>query len=163
MSKTFLTKNDLPEGVRIAMCELLNKSLAAAIDLSLQSKLAHWNVKGPAFMQLHKLFDDVFAESTEWVDMLAERVVQMGAVAEAGLATIVERTCLPGYSTTISAGKDHVDAMSTALATFGKDMRAGIQKAAKAGDDDTADLYTEVSRGVDKMLWFVEAHLQNDR
>jgi starvation-inducible DNA-binding protein len=39
-------------------------------------------------------------------------------------------------------------------------VRAGIDAAAQAGDQDTADLFTEVSRSVDKYLWFVEAHAE---
>jgi starvation-inducible DNA-binding protein len=51
-------------------------------------------------------------------------------------------------------------ALSGALAEFGASTRRAIDLAADGGDADTADLFTEVSRGVDKLLWLVEAHLQ---
>jgi starvation-inducible DNA-binding protein len=163
MSTIHPTKNDLPEATRKELITLLNVELASAVHLGLQAKQAHWNVKGPQFLQLHELFDQVYTEATAWVDTIAERAVQLGGVAEATLELIAKRSKLPAYGLQLSAGREHVDAISSALAQFGKSVRAAIDAAAKAGDADTADLFTEVSRGADKLLWFVEAHLQADR
>jgi starvation-inducible DNA-binding protein len=60
-------------------------------------------------------------------------------------------------------GPSRVEALSSALAAFGKSARKAIGEADDLGDLDTADLFTEVSRGIDKWLWFVEAHLQAER
>jgi len=60
-------------------------------------------------------------------------------------------------------GRSHVEALSSALAAFGGAARKGIDQANELGDLDTADLFTEISRGIDKWLWFVEAHLQAER
>jgi len=163
MTKTAIkntTKNDLAESAREAMIELLQQSTAEAVDLQTQAKLAHWNVKGENFIALHKLFDDATDEIRNFSDELAERLVQLGGLVEGNVQTIAKTTNLPTYSTEIQAGKDHVDAFSSALATFGAHVRANIDKADQAGDMDTADLFTEVSRGIDKLLWFVEAHNQ---
>ena len=157
------TKNDLPEKVRDKMIELLNARLADATDLQTQTKQAHWNVKGPTFIALHELFDKVNEDVEDYVDLIAERVVQLGGVAEGTSRAIVKRTSLPEYAPRGAAGRDHVEALSSALATFGKLARAAIATSADAGDADTADLFTEVSRGTDKWLWFVEAHLQAER
>ncbi len=156
------TKNDLPADVRQAMADLLNARLADAIDLMLQSKQAHWNVKGMSFIALHELFDEIHAASKAWVDTIAERAVILGGTARGTIASVSAGTHLPPYDESITDGRAHVDAFSTALATFGKHIRASIDTAEKKGDADTADLFTEVSRGVDKMTWFVEAHLQRD-
>ncbi|MDH3201300.1 MAG: DNA starvation/stationary phase protection protein Dps [Myxococcales bacterium] len=161
--KTFPTKNDLSESTRKPVIDLLNANLANAIDLSLQSKQAHWNVKGPDFIQLHELFDQVYAEATAWVDLIAERAVILGGVAEGPLTSVAQKTQLPPYGLDLSSGKDHVDALSRALSVFGKSIRAAIGASEEHGDVDTADLFTEVSRGADKMLWFVEAHLQVEK
>lgn len=155
-----LTKNDLPENVRSEMIALLQQALAASMDLRMQSKQAHWNVKGPSFIALHQLFDTAADEADVYSDDLAERLVQLGGVADGTRGTIAATSKLPAYSTEIRSGKEHVDAYSTALATFGKMVRAAIDTSEKAGDADTADLFTGISRGVDKMLWFVEAHNQ---
>ena len=157
------TKNDLAEGVRGKACELLNARLADAIDLQTQCKQAHWNVKGPDFIALHKLFDDVNEDVEEYVDSIAERVVQLGGVADGTARSVAKRSTLSEYAAKSASGRDHVDALSSALATFGKAARKAIDSASELKDADTADLFTEVSRGTDKWLWMVEAHLQAER
>ncbi len=159
--RLFPTKNDLPAGTRGKVAELLNARLADCIDLQTQCKQAHWNVKGPSFIALHKLFDDINEDVEGYVDLLAERVVQLGGTA-AGTARIVAgRTTLEEYPQ-ITTGEAHVDALSSALAAFGGVTRKAIDQVDELGDADTVDILTEVSRGIDKWLWFVEAHLQGD-
>jgi starvation-inducible DNA-binding protein len=157
------TKNDMPESTRAAMVELLNHRLASAIDLQLQAKQAHWNVRGPHFIALHKLFDEVVDQALEFVDTIAERAAALGGFAEGTLGAVVTRTELPSYPPTIRDGSDHVEALSSSLAAFGKLARLAIDQASSAGDADTADLFTELSRDTDKLLWFVEAHLHAQR
>jgi starvation-inducible DNA-binding protein len=152
------TKNDLPEEVRERVIGLLQASLADAADLQFQAKTAHWNVKGASFIALHELFDRAYAEAVVWTDDIAERIVQLGGVAEGTVQAIAGGTRLGPYPLGIRAGHDHVEAFSTALARFGAHVREAIDAADQAGDADTADLFTGVSRAVDKMLWFVEAH-----
>jgi len=157
------TKNDLPEPTRTKMATLLNARLADSIDLMLQAKQAHWNVKGPEFIALHELFDKVADAASESVDLLAERAVQLGATAEGTIRTASKRSALPEYPVDIVDGCAHVAALSDRLATFGKGVRAAIQEAAGSSDDDTADIFTEISRSIDKYLWFVEAHAGAER
>lgn len=156
------TRNDLAENTRGAMIELLQARLADAVDLSTQSKQAHWNVKGPHFIGLHELFDDVHEHVDVAVDLIAERLVALGGVAKGTARAAAARSTLAEYPLDIAAGTDHCEALSTALATFGKVVRKSIDEADEAGDQDTADLFTEVSRQADKDLWMVEAHLQSD-
>lgn len=163
MQATESTKIDLNPNTRNTMVGLLNEVLADATDMALQAKQAHWNVKGPSFFQLHELFDKVYADATGWVDLVAERAVQLGGVADGTLQNAAQKTRLPRYNTELRAGNDHVEAIAGSLATFCKAVRAAIDAADKAGDAGTADLFTEVSRDADKMLWFVEAHLHADR
>jgi starvation-inducible DNA-binding protein len=160
-SRLFTTKNDIPADARAQIADLLNRRLADCIDLQTQCKQAHWNVKGPSFIGLHKLFDDINTDVEEYVDLLAERVVQLGGVAEGTARCVAERSSLREYPLDISSGLDHVDALSTALASFGRVCREGIDRLNDLGDADGADILTEVSRGVDKWLWFVEAHQQD--
>ncbi len=157
------TKNDLPEATRRKAIELLNSRLADCKDLETQIKHAHWNVKGPNFIGLHELFDKINGEVSEYVDEIAERAVQLGGVAEGTARQVAKRSSLPEYPLHASDGQSHVEGLSTALATFGKFARKAIEEANELGDLDTADLFTEVSRGIDKWLWFVEAHQQADR
>ena len=157
------TENDIALSRRSELNALMNQRLASAIDLQMQMKQAHWNVKGPSFIGLHELFDKV-AEAVEgYVDMIAERIVQLGGVAEGTVRMAAERTRLVEYSPEISEGMAHVEGVARALSTFGEEVRHMIEEADELDDADTADLFTEVSRGIDKWLWFVEAHSQAAR
>ena len=154
------TQNNLPEPIRRKSIDLLNQHLADVLDLGLQAKQAHWNVKGPNFIALHELFDEVVKEVVDYADDIAERAVELGGTA-LGTARIAAKTSrLSEYPLDIDSGREHIAALSRVIATFGKSARAGIDAANALGDADTADLFTEVSRGVDKLLWKVEAHAQ---
>jgi starvation-inducible DNA-binding protein len=159
----FKTKNDLSEAIRAKAIELLNARLADCKDLQTQVKQAHWNVKGPNFIALHKLFDEINDDVEEYVDEIAERAVQLGGVAEGTARMVAKKSTLPEYPANIAEGRAHVEALSSALAAFGKVARKAIDDASAFGDQDTADIFTEISRGTDKWLWFVEAHLQAER
>ncbi len=158
----YRTKNDLPEATRVEVIGLLNQRLADSIDLQTQCKQAHWNVKGPNFIALHKLFDEINEDVEEYVDLLAERVVQLGGIAEGTAGIVVERSTLIDYPVGLSTGAEHVAALSDALAMFGRGARVGIEEMNALEDADSADILTEISRGVDKWLWFVEAHQQGE-
>jgi starvation-inducible DNA-binding protein len=154
------TRNDLPKTVRTKMIELLNARLADAIDLYAQTKQAHWNVKGPQFIALHELFDKIGEAVEDGVDELAERAVELGGTADGTLQSVVKRTTLSAYPVELKAGRDHLKKLADAHAAYGKNLRAAIPTAADAGDVDTSDLFTELSRTADKQLWLLEAHLQ---
>src|SRR5262245_24198732 len=158
----FKTRNDLPEASRVKAVELLNARLADCIDLQTQTKQAHWNVKGPNFIALHELFDKINEDVEDYVDDIAERTVQLGGVAEGTARRVAERSSLSEYPAKAVDGRSHVEALSSALAAFGAAARKAIDQANDLGDLDTADLFTEVSRGIDKWLWFVEAHVQGE-
>src|SRR5437870_2373035 len=158
--RLYPTKNDLPEAARREAIGLLNQRLADAIDLQTQCKQAHWNVKGPSFIALHQLFDQINEAVEDYVDLLAERVVQLGGVAEGTVGVVRERSTLPGYPLALSSGPEHVAALADALAGFGRTARVGIEELTALADADSADILTEISRGVDQWLWFVEAHAQ---
>jgi len=157
------TRIDLPAKKRAPAIKLINERLADMIDLGLQTKQAHWNVKGPSFIALHELFDDIAEGLEEHVDAAAERITALGGIAEGTLQSTAKRTSLSAYPLDISAGRDHVEALAAAIAAVGKLVREAIDESNKLGDADTADLFTGASRYLDKQLWFVEAHLQADK
>lgn len=159
----YTTKNDLPESTREKIVELCNVRIADAIDLQTQCKSAHWNVKGPNFIALHELFDKVNEDVESYVDLIAERAVQLGGTVQATARIVAKRSTLAEYRVQSDSGHDHVEALATALASFGKLARQAIDASNELMDADTADIFTEVSRGVDKWLWMVEAHLQTER
>jgi len=155
------TKIDISEDVRGRMVEILNDRLADAIDLKSQAKQAHWNVKGMNFIALHELFDKVSTEVEDHIDTIAERVTTLGGTAAGTVRIAAQRSSLSEYPLEITDGQSHVEALSNALSDFGKKVRANIDDADASGDKDTADLFTGISREIDKQLWFVEAHIQD--
>lgn len=152
------TRNDLSSKVRASMVALLNDSLADAVDLWTQAKQAHWNVKGPAFIAIHELFDKVAAAAETFADDIAERAVALGGVAM-GTATMASKhSRLDRFPERLPGQEDFLAAVAEALATFGRHVRRAIDTAGDGGDQGTADLFTGISRECDKLLWFVEAH-----
>src|SRR5262245_48321961 len=154
------TRNDLPAQTRERVIAILNQNLADTVDLQLQAKQAHWNVKGSSFIALHELFDKVAEVAREGADELAERATALEGVAEGTVQALGKRSRLKAYPLDISKGREHVAHLADAIASVGKSVRAAIDETSKLGDQDTADLFTQISRELDKQLWFVEAHIQ---
>ena len=157
------TRNDLSTKTRTKVVGVLNARLADAIDLQLQAKQAHWNVRGPNFIALHELFDRIAGDLGGHVDDLAERITALGGTAEGTIQAVVGRSKLPAYALGLTEGRAHLEALSGALARFGKSVRKAIDETGKAGDAGTSDLFTGISRSADKSLWLIESHLQAER
>ncbi len=159
-NKLFNTHNDMPHEVRHAMVTLLNEQLADTFDLYSQTKQAHWNVKGLDFMQLHEFFDMLAESLLEYVDMIAERATALGGIAMGTARMSAQQSRLPEFPTDIFTGKQIVEVLAQRFGHYASTTRAGIEMAATHGDQDTSDLFTEISRTIDKHLWFIDAHLQ---
>lgn len=158
--RTFNTSIDIPEKNRTAAIELLNARLADATDLKTQTKHAHWNVKGPNFIQLHELFDEIAPHFDDYADLLAERAVQLGGVANGTLREAAAGSSIPEYDLNAVSGTEHVKALVKNIAKFATLVREAIDVTDDLDDKDTSDIFTEISRQADKDLWFLEAHLQ---
>jgi starvation-inducible DNA-binding protein len=159
-STHYSTRLDLDESIRTKSIALLNQSLASTLDLKTQVKQAHWNVKGKDFYQLHLLFDEMAEELEEFVDLLAERITALGGYAMGTTRVAAKQSELPEYIFEAVDSMDHVIALAERFAIYAKSVRNGIEETDELGDAVTADVYTEVSRAIDKRLWFLEAHLQ---
>ena len=153
------TRIALPLDTRQTVVALLNGTLAATTDLRTQTKQAHWNVKGKDFYQLHLLFDEMADELEEYSDMVAERITALAGTAMGTARMAASNSILPEYDFDAVGGMEHVAALADRYAAYAKHLREGIDQADEIGDMDTSDLYTEISRTIDKRLWFLEAHL----
>jgi len=149
----------LSEETRETMIGLLNARLADAVALAAAMKQAHWNVRGPNFRGLHELFDDAHGLVDGAVDDIAERITALGGLAAGTVQAAADNTELPSYSTDLVDEQGHVSAVAEQLSAFGGSVRAAIDASSDAGDEGTADLFTGLVREIDKMLWFVEAHV----
>lgn len=150
---------DLKSNSRTTMITMLNQQLASAIDLKLAVKEAHWNVRGSNFIAVHELFDAVAARVEEHVDVMAERIVQLGGKAQGTTQNVAKATALKPYPSDITSQEDHLNAVRDRLFAFGKACRDAIDEADSAGDAGTADIMTAMSRSIDKDQWFVGAHM----
>ncbi len=156
----FPTRNDAPAETRAKVVSLLNQYLADTFDLMSQTKFAHWNVKGPTFIAVHKLFDELAEILENHVDEIAERVTALGGVAMGTARQAAASSRVAEFPAGVHKAQDVVAALADRYAAVGKTVRAAIDETDDLGDRDTADLLTAVSRALDHALYFLEAHLQ---
>jgi starvation-inducible DNA-binding protein len=154
------TSIDLDSETREQVVTLLNQQLADTFDLYSQTKQAHWNVKGPHFIQLHELFDTLASGILPFVDEIAERVTTLGGTAYGTARMASGASRLPEYPGDLYDGLESVQALVERYAALAATTRAAIDTSDELGDVDTSDLFTGVSKGLDKSLWFLEAHIQ---
>lgn len=154
------TRNNLPTNARQVSIALLNARLVDGIDLALVTKQAHWNLKGLQFIGIHEMLDGFRSQQDEWNDTMAERITQLGGTALGRVQDVAKHSQLSAYPPDIYKVPDHLAALIDRYSVVANAVRKSIDEADEAGDADTADLFTEVSRGLDKQLWFLEAHVQ---
>jgi len=154
-----LTRMDIPPEVRRYVVELLNQTLACTVDLRSHVKQAGWNVRGQDFSPLQVLFAATASELDLFADLLAERIAVLGGVARGTAHTAAMQSRLIEYPDALVDGHAHVVALAERFAPYASAMRGSITLAADVEDADTAAVYTDISRGVDKRLWILEAHL----
>lgn len=151
------TQNSVPAGSKERVVALLNQALADLGDLYSQTKQAHWNVRGKKFYQLHLLFDSVADTAEEHWDDVAERAVQLGGYPRGTSRMTASATRLPEWPESLEGEDEFVEAVVARFALVANSIREAIDTAGKLGDLDTADLFTEISRDLDKSLWMLEA------
>jgi starvation-inducible DNA-binding protein len=151
----------LKQNVRSQMVDLLNETLADTIALTLAVKQAHWNLKGRGFIGVHELLDEVADRLRGGADLMAERAVILGGHAHGTVETVGEKSRVEPYPTDAVKIADHIEALKSRFLAVGETVRNAIKAAGDAGDDDTADLFTEVSRALDKDAWFIGANAED--
>ena len=151
------TTNRLPDKTLGETATLLQERLTDSIDLMLHAKQARWNVKGPDFIALHKLFDRVHQEAAKFVDLIAERLVQLGGTARGHSRTTALHSSLPDHAADISSAKKHIAELAHAMSYYGELVRQAITCATQHEDPTTAEVFTEISRSTSSNLWIVEA------
>ena len=159
-TKLYSSAINLSVSQREQLVDLLNQTLAETLDLKTQVKQAHWNVKGMNFIALHTMFDEFSTVLEGYVDMVAERITALGGTAYGTARLAASTSQLPEYDLSAVSGEEHVRTLADRYGRYGSSVRTAIATSGDLGDDDTADLYTEISRQIDKDLWFLEAHLQ---
>lgn len=159
MHHFFKTQNSIPLENRKVIVECLTKLLADTIDLSIQFRQAHWNVKGKEFSQLHELFGEGYTALASEADVIAERIAQLGSSVCGTKESVKEYSCLSPYDEKVYDGLEHVHNLSTNCGKVGKNCRAAIQTAIDNNDMASSDLVTKSAEVVDKLTWMLESHL----
>ena len=157
------TRNETNSNAKKVAMETLQARLVDGIDLALVIKQAHWNLKGPEFIGIHEMLDGFREEMDDYNDKVAERITQLGGTARGTTQAVADETKLAPYPVDIYAIADHLAALIDRYAVYANAVRENIDQTDEAGEPDTADLFTEISRGVDKQLWFLEAHVQEPK
>lgn len=157
--KRWSTRNDLGDNAKETSINTLQALLVDSIDLYNATRQAHWNLKGTNFIGLHELLETFYNQINEQSDMLAERTVLLGGIPDGTTQRLAASTRLPPYPGDLLNSMDHLAELGDRYAQVGKALRQGIEETDEAGDADTSDLLTELSRAIDKNLWMLEAHL----
>ena len=127
------------------LIKLCNDRLADAVDLQLQCKHAFWNTTA---LDLRKLFDEVNKSVGVYTDRIAERVVEIG-----GVANSTERV-VPTWSNLLCAPdalcRNDASTLATTLGSFVELVRRAIDTSNEFSDFASADMFTEIAHGVDK-------------
>jgi starvation-inducible DNA-binding protein len=163
MPEVYQSRIDIPAKARSGLVDLLNRQLADTTDLYTQVKYAHWNVVGSDFIQLHELFDEIAGHLFGYTDLIAERATALGGTARGTVRQAAAVSTLSEYPESVVNGMEAVAAVADRVAVYAAGTRQAILESEKLGDTSTSDLFTEVSRQIDKDLWFLEAHLQSKR
>lgn len=162
-SRMVRTSHDLPTESRVQLIEVLNQQLADTFDLYSQAKQAHWNVKGPDFFQLHELYDELAEMLLTHLDAIAERVTALGGTALGTVRMAANASRLDEFSDEPIGSMESVRMLAAHYADLAESTRKAIDKAEELKDMDTNDLFIDVSRDLDKSLWFLEAHFQDSK
>ncbi len=155
------TFNDLAPSIREQVVNVLSGRLADGLDLYSQIKQAHWTIRGEGFIALHELFDKVASDVLEAVDLIAERIQQLGGSAQGTVRVSAQNSLLPEYPLTITNPRDHIIAIASVLSKFNHLLRENIDYLSALKDSVTADIFTEILRTLDKDLWFIESNQES--
>jgi starvation-inducible DNA-binding protein len=150
----------LSESVRGETAALLNQVLSDTRVLHDLYKKTHWLMRGATFYQLHVLMDKHAGEQAEIVDVLAERVQALGAVAVGDARHVAELTRVPRPPDGAEAEPAMLSRLLDAHELIMLEVRDAARRAAELGDDGTNDLLvSDVLRTNERQAWFVAEHL----
>lgn len=158
--RTFKTSIDLKPEVREKVIGCCNEHLADATALFAIVKTAHFNCKGPNYIAIHKLLDDLADHLLDDADEVAERASQLGGYAHGQISEAARETRIPPIDNAATTTQEWIAVVANRYATYVKNARAHIDMAMEVNDQVTGDIFIDIARQGDKDLWFLEAHLQ---
>ena len=139
------------------MRDKLQQHLFNLIDVTLQTRVAHWNVRGANFSGLHGLFGEAYETLATQTDDVAERIAQLGALVDGSVTSVASRSVYPN----LKASHDNayfVKSISGRLEALCSDGVKLFNEATTAGDHVTANLIIDQSQALDKLAWLIKSH-----
>ena len=155
------TNIGLSDDSRKGVVEILNARLCDEYTLYTKTRKYHWNVTGPHFSELHKLFEAQYEALDEAVDSVAERARALGGKAFGTLAEFSENTSLeeaPGKNPDAEGMiKDLLEDYETLINNLRRDLVLCVEK---YGDAGTSDFLTGLMEEHEKTAWMLRSFLE---
>ncbi len=134
----------------------LQKVLVDLVDLSLQLKQAHWNVRGHNFQPVHLQLDEIVETVRDASDDVAERLTTLSVAADGRVTTVAQDSSLENYPPEFISWQQTISLVADRLMTAIKTVRSAMEVIGKL-DAVTEDLLIQVAGDLEKHLWMVQA------
>jgi len=144
-----------------AVIEGLQTLLADSYALMAQTHLAHWNVEGSDFFQLHTAFQSQYEELFEAVDEIAERLRALDVLAPGGLKTLAKSSRIEELPVESTPARDFAAHLIEGHETTLSGAHATRQAAGDADDLETQDLVIKRIQVHQKALWMLKSFLKS--
>ena len=147
------------EGLRTTV-GALQRTLTELQQLQLQVKQAHWNVSGAGFYQIHQMLQEHYEGLSKHADMVAERMLAIGASSDGRAHTIIETSKIPEIPGGFLNGADEMAWFTSVYKLVGDEIRQAIHDTNDV-DPTTSNLLQSVEDAIDKYQWQTRAFLQS--
>ena len=145
-----------PPDERLEAAGMLQRLLTDVIDLTLQSKQAHWNLRGPNFRSLHRQLDELAERGREFSDRLAERCLALGVAADGRVQSIAADSDLVQFPEGRMDDSRVVEHISQRLRTVSEVGRSRLERLGQA-DPTSQNLVCDLLEQMEKQLWMFES------
>jgi starvation-inducible DNA-binding protein len=138
--------------------ELLQRTLAELIALSLTGKQLHWNIRGQGFREFHLHLDDLVDDWQELADVVAERAVAIGFPADGRAPAVIEQSELDPVELGPTQVPKAIRELVARVATVDERGRERMQQLGEI-DLTSQDVLIDVTRTLEKQLWMIRSQL----
>lgn len=120
----------------------------------------HWNLRGNGFFTLHAKFEELYDQTAEIIDEVAERILAIGAAPVANLKEALEVTAVKELPNGPISSEEAIRILTIDVEYWIKDSKEILALADEAGDAVTADIFTGYVKEYEKLLWMLKAYAQ---
>jgi starvation-inducible DNA-binding protein len=153
----------LSEEQRQGVADLLNHDLSDAYLLLIKTKKYHWDVIGPQFRTLHKLWEEQYQALTESIDALAERIRTLGFYPIGTAEGFLKLASIEEHAGDIPQATEMVARLLDNHEQIIRNLRTHIDQCAdEFHDQGTADFLTELMEGHEEMAWMLRSFIEGE-